>query len=155
MLLTQILAYIVMLILSHNIKYRRFIPKKFGFLMAIVYSIFLFAVVYISTFVDNDLNIVYYCTMVVALIAITVYIIDIVSFFLENTILIYGSSIFISCFLIIMDMFIFPNAWFLNDIIAILLTGTCIKFVVIKKVKAAVLPLAFLWIFFIIRQFAI
>ena len=82
MLITQIIAYIIMLILSHNIKYRRFIPKRFGFVMALIYSVFLFAVVYVSAFVDNDLNIVYYCTMVVALIGITVYLIDIASCFL-------------------------------------------------------------------------
>lgn len=55
----------------------------------------------------------------------------------------------------ILDILIVPNAWFMNDIIAILMTGTCIKFIVIKKIKAAVLPLALLWIFFIVRQFAI
>jgi hypothetical protein len=52
-------------------------------------------------------------------------------------------------------MVVFPNAWFLNDLIAIMLAGTFIKFVVIKKIKAAILPLTILWIFFIVRQFAI
>lgn len=70
-----------MLILSHNIKYRKFIPKRFGFLMAFFYSVFLFTVVYVSAFLDNDLNIIYYCSMVVAFVAVTIYLIDIASCF--------------------------------------------------------------------------
>ena len=82
LIITQILAYIVMLLLCHNIKYRKFIPKKFGFLMAALYSVFLFAIVYISTFVEEDFNIMYYVTMAVSLVAIIIYLIDIASCFL-------------------------------------------------------------------------
>ena len=144
-----------MLILSHNIKYRRFIPRKFGFVMAFIYSVFLFVIIYLSVFVENDLNITYYCTMFISLLAITLYLVDIASCFLEKTVLIYSTSIGISIILIVLDIIMLPNAWFINDIIAILLTGTLVKFVVIKKIKSAILPLAFLWIFFLVRQFAI
>jgi len=155
MLITQFLAYLFMLILCHNIKYRRFVPQRFGFLMAIIYSIFLFAVVYISVFIDNDLNIVYYCTMFIAFLAVMIYLVDIASFFFEKIIFIYGISFIFSTALIILDMFVFVNAWFFNDIIALLTVGALIKFIVIKKIKSAILPLTFLWIFFVFRQFAI
>ena len=50
--------------------------------MAALYSVFLFAIVYISTFVEEDFNIMYYVTMAVSLVAITIYLIDIASCFL-------------------------------------------------------------------------
>jgi hypothetical protein len=54
-----------------------------------------------------------------------------------------------------MDMLIFTDAWFINDLIAILVAGTLIKFVVIKKMRTSIIPLTLLWVFFILRQFAI
>lgn len=52
-------------------------------------------------------------------------------------------------------MFIIVDAWFINDIIAILVAGTLIKFVVIKKMRASIIPLIIFWLFFVFRQFAI
>jgi len=93
--------------------------------------------------------------MAVSFFAMTIYLIDFTSCFIETNFIIYSSSIIIASTIIFLDMVVFPNAWFLNDLIAIMLAGTFIKFVVIKKIKAAILPLTILWIFFIVRQFAI
>ena len=54
-----------------------------------------------------------------------------------------------------MDLWLFPNAWFLNNIVAVCVAGAIIKFVVVKKLRYASLPLLFLWCFFVVRQFAI
>jgi hypothetical protein len=55
----------------------------------------------------------------------------------------------------IFDMVILNDAWFINDLIAIFVAGTLIKFVVIKKMRTSIIPLGILWAFFIVRQFAV
>lgn len=46
------------------------------------------------------------------------------------------------------------DAWFLNDIIAIMVAGAFIKFVIIRKVKSAVWALGIMWVFCAFREFA-
>lgn len=55
----------------------------------------------------------------------------------------------------ILDMVILTDAWYINDLIAIFVAGTLIKFVVIKKMRTSIIPLTILWVFFIVRQFAV
>ena len=55
----------------------------------------------------------------------------------------------------ILDMVILTDAWYINDLIAIFVAGTLIKFVVIKKMRTSIIPLGILWVFFIVRQFAV
>jgi len=50
-IITQILAFISIIILSHNIRYRRFTPLDFGFIFAIIYSLLLMIIVYIDDIV--------------------------------------------------------------------------------------------------------
>lgn len=52
-------------------------------------------------------------------------------------------------------MFILIDAWFVNDLIAIFVAGTMIKFVVIKKMRTSIIPMLILWSSFVLRQFAI
>lgn len=49
---------------------------------------------------------------------------------------------------------ILTDAWFLNDIIAIMIAGAFIKFVIIRKMKSSVWAIGMLWIFCILREFA-
>ena len=51
--ITQILSFVLLLLLTHNIKYRRFTPCPFNFIFAIFYSVFLFVTVYIEAYVDD------------------------------------------------------------------------------------------------------
>ncbi len=83
------------------------------------------------------------------------YFIDITSICLDKKYVIIVISIFLSIFVGIVDTIILPDAWFINNIIAILVAGALIKFIVIKTLKSAILPLCFLWLFFILRQFAV
>lgn len=155
MWVTQVIAFIVLLTLCHNIKYRRFTPFRFGFLFAIFYSMFLFATVYIQTYVEDDLQITFWCVMAFSTFCMTLYFIDLTSICLDKTPVIIGISVVIALLISLIDTVILPDAWFINNLIAVLVAGALIKFVVIKKLKAALLPLVFLWLFFILRQFAI
>ena len=46
------------------------------------------------------------------------------------------------------------DSWFLNDIIAILIAGAFIKFVIVRKMKTGVWAFALMWCFCIFREFA-
>lgn len=46
------------------------------------------------------------------------------------------------------------DAWFLNDVIAVMVAGAFIKFVIIRKLRSAVWALSLLWVFCIFREFA-
>lgn len=46
------------------------------------------------------------------------------------------------------------DAWFLNDVIAVMVAGAFIKFVIIRKLRSAVWALGLLWVFCIFREFA-
>lgn len=46
------------------------------------------------------------------------------------------------------------DAWFLNDIIAIMIAGAFIKFVIIRKIKTSIWAIGLLWVFCIMREFA-
>ena len=83
----------------------------------------------------------------------TLYFIDITSIFLNSTPLIIFISIILSIAIAVVDVIILPNVWYINNLLGMLVAGALIKFIVIKKIKTALLPLLFLWIFFILRQF--
>lgn len=61
-----------------------------------------------------------------------------------------------SCGVLGLDFFLaeVKDAWFLNDIISIMVAGAFIKFVIIKKLKTAVWGLALMWVFCLFREFA-
>jgi hypothetical protein len=45
------------------------------------------------------------------------------------------------------------DAWFLNDIIAIMVAGSFIKFLIIRKIKSALGGLILMWCFCVFREF--
>ena len=62
----------------------------------------------------------------------------------------------VAAFLIIaIDVLILIDAWFVNNLIAVFVAGTMIKFVVVKKMRTSIFPMLLLWVFFVVRQFAI
>jgi hypothetical protein len=60
---------------------------------------------------------------------------DLVSCCSDKTTVIYGTAFFLCCLIMTLDMVILADAWFINDLIAIFVAGTLIKFVVIKKMR--------------------
>ena len=153
--ITQIISFVLLILLTHNIKYRRFTPFPFNIGFAIAYAVVLFATVYIQAYIDDSLEITFWMVMAFSLGCSIIYFIDIFTIFLSNTMLIIGLSVVLALVLGVVDVVILPDAWPVNNIIAILVAGALTKFIVIKKLKTAVFPLAFLWIFFIFRQFII
>jgi hypothetical protein len=72
-----------------------------------------------------------------------------------------SNTTFIIGFLFTFVVFVLDNflaetkdAWFLNDIIAIMVAGAFIKFVIIRKMKTAVWAIVLMWVFCILREFA-
>ena len=93
--------------------------------------------------------------MAFALFCCGIYFVDILSIFLNHNISIIGLSILLCLILGVLEIIVIPDSWPVNDLIAIFVAGGLTKFVVIKKLKNAVLPLGFLWLFFIFRQIII
>lgn len=91
--------------------------------------------------------------LVFSVIFATLYFIDIASIFLNSTPLIIVISIILSIAIAVVDVIILPNVWYINNLLGMLVAGALIKFIVIKRIKTALLPLLFLWMFFILRQF--
>lgn len=97
----------------------------------------------------------FWLTMAVALGCNMVYFVDISSVCLNKTTAIVGTSLFMTILVGALDLMILPDAWPVNNLIGILVAGALIKFVVVKKLKTAVFPLLFLWVFFLFRQFIV
>ena len=47
------------------------------------------------------------------------------------------------------------GSWILNNIISVLVAGTYIKFVIVRKIKTALWALALMWLFCCFRQYFI
>ena len=84
-----------------------------------------------------------------------VYLADILCICFSRMIQVAVAAGVLSFVIAICDVLILPNAWFLNDLMAICVAGAIIKFIVVKKLKTAAFPLLILWVFFLVRQFAI
>lgn len=82
----------------------------------------------------------------------TLYFIDINSIFFNSAPLIIGLSAILAITIAIIDVVILPDVWYINNLLGILVAGALIKFIVIKKLKSALIPLIFLWVFFVLRQ---
>jgi hypothetical protein len=153
--ITQAISFALLLLLTHNIKYRRFTPCPFNIVFAIIYAVVLFVTVYIEAYIDDSLEVTFWLVMVFALGCSALYFIDILTIFLSNTALILGLSVTLTLALGVLDVVVLPDAWPVNNLIAVLVAGALTKFIVIKKLKTALFPLAFLWSFFVFRQFII
>ncbi len=53
MIITQLTAFLLIVLLSHNIKYRRFTPMDFGFVFAVLYSLILMLIVYVDQIAET------------------------------------------------------------------------------------------------------
>ena len=49
----------------------------------------------------------------------------------------------------------FDGAYFLNDLIAFMVAGAFIKFMIIRKLKSSIWAIVAMWVFFFLRQFAV
>lgn len=73
---TQVLVFLLLMLLTRNIKYRRFSPFPFNAVFALLYAAFLFVIVYLEVYLDSSLLITFWVVLSLALMCSTVYIID-------------------------------------------------------------------------------
>lgn len=155
LILTQVLSLVTLVLLCQNIKYRRFTPFRFNWVFSLFYSAFLFATIYIQTYIEDDLEITFWVVMVFSLVSLFLYFIDVTSICLDHTKAILTISLLLALAIGLLDVILLPDAWFINNFIGILVAGALIKFIVVKSLKSAIGPLLFLWLFFVLRQFAV
>ncbi len=153
--LTQLLAIVLMLLLPQNVIYRKITPMEFNWLLALCYCALLFLSIYISviwTSTQLSATVIFslFCFM-----ASWLFLNDIFNKFIEKYLITIALSFVLVFLIMLLDLLIVEDAWFLNDIIAFMVAGALIKFVVIKRLKASLLPLSTLWLCFAIRQFVI
>lgn len=130
-------------------------PIQFNFIFVFLYSIFLFATIYIDSFVQEILDISFWIAIIFSMVCTFLYFFDLTSACFNQKSVFFGISLFLMIVLGLTDLVILPDGWPINNIIAVLVAGTLIKFVVIKKLKSSILPLTFLWLFFVFRQFIV
>ena len=94
--ITQFIVFLLLLILTHNIKYRKFTPWQFNFIFALIYAIFLFLTVYIEAYIDDSLKITFWLVMAFALVCSCIYFIDILSIFFTHRVTIIGLALILS-----------------------------------------------------------
>jgi hypothetical protein len=83
---------------------------------------------------------------------IYVYFQDISSIFIDKMMITIILSFISTALLIFIDMIILDDVWYINNIIAIIVSASMVKFIVIRKLKSSLIPLTILWLFFILRQ---
>lgn len=149
------LSFLLLCLLCHNIRYKKFMPIRFNFIFVFVYAIFLFATIYVDTLAQEIVDIAFWVTMLFSLLCTLLYVFDISSACFNNKTAIFTISLTLLVVVGVADLVILPDGWPVNNLIAVLVAGTLIKFVVIKRLKSALLPLLFLWIFFVFRQFIV
>lgn len=101
----------------------------------------------------ESLDVPKYLVAVVAVGLITVYAMDLLNIFMEEKVPIFVIAMILSLGIVFVDEFILEDFWYINDLVAILVSGCIIKFVVIRKMKTSIIPLVILWVFSIARQF--
>jgi hypothetical protein len=78
---------------------------------------------------------------------------DILMLFLEQFWVCLGISFLFSALVLVFDYFLpfAMDAWFLNDVVAIMVAGGFVKYVIIKKLSGSILAIVLYWIFCVIR----
>jgi hypothetical protein len=93
--------------------------------------------------------------MFFSLLFLWIYFADIIAYCSDKPMMIYTVSAVAAFLIIAIDVLILIDAWFVNNLIAVFVAGTMIKFVVVKKMRTSIFPMLLLWVFFVVRQFAI
>lgn len=155
-IITQIIGLIVLLILPWNIQYRKFLPFTFNLLSCSLYIFLLVIGLYLQT-IFNSTELIYqiqkYSIGIFQLTCLILYSHDLLKVFIQRNWIAFVIGTTFSIVLMGFDFFvsIVQDAWFLNCIIAIMVAGAIIKFVIIRKVKTAVWALSVMWFFCLIR----
>ena len=83
---------------------------------------------------------------------------DLLSYLSDRHILIIIIALILSLTVILADSPLcsfLDGAYFLNDLVAFMVAGAFIKFIIIRKLKVSIWAVAAMWLFFTFRQFAV
>lgn len=158
--ITQAIGLAFILILPWNIQYRKFLPLTFNILSCFVYILILVIALYLQIIFGNPNNIVYdfqrYFVGILELVCLVMYSQDLLMLCIQRNRVAFVLGFVLSVTVMGLDFFApkLRDAWFLNNIIAVMVAGAFIKFVIIRKMKSAVLALALMWVFCLFREFA-
>lgn len=155
-IVTQILGFLILVVISSNIQYRRFLPFTFNIFTCLVYIILLTIGLYLQNiFGATELvfGIQKYSIGIFEYICLVLYSQDLFMMCQQRHILAFIMGFAFSTLLIGLDFFLpgLKDAWFLNGIIAIMTAGAIVKFVIIRKIKTAVWALLIMWVFCLLR----
>lgn len=158
--LTQLIGLAFILILPWNIQYRKFLPFTFNIFTCSLYIVTLIIALYLQMIFGSDNSIVYdfqiYFVGMFELVCLVMYSQDLLMLFCQKNRIAFLIGFVFSVMVMGLDFFVpmVRDAWFLNDVIAVMVAGAFIKFVIIRKLKSAVWALGLLWVFCIFREFA-
>lgn len=93
---TQVLVFLLLMLLTRNIKYRRFSPFPFNAVFALLYAAFLFVIVYLEAYIDSSLLYTFWVVLSLALICSTIYLIDLLLIWFSKMAAIVAVSVLIS-----------------------------------------------------------
>lgn len=162
--ITQAIGLAFILILPWNIQYRKFLPFTFNIFTCLLYIVTLIIALYLQIIFPSESpttsNIIYdfqrYFVGMMELVCMVMYSQDLLMLVCQKNRVAFGLGFLFSGAVMGLDFWEprLRDAWFLNDIIAVMVAGAFIKFVIIRKIKTAVWALGLLWIFCVFREFA-
>lgn len=94
---------------------------------------------------------------IISFICVALYSQDLLSYLCDRTTLITVIALILTSAVIFAEELcpLLQGAFFLNDLIAFMVAGTYVKFIVIRKIKVSIWAIILMWFFFALRQFAI
>lgn len=156
MLVTQLIGTILILVLPLNVQYRKFLPFTYNLVSVLIYTGVLFIGLYLHVVLGNT-DLIYqiqkYSVGIFQFGLLLMYSQDLILICLTNNTVAFILATLFSGFVLGIDLFgpIIQDAWFLNDLISIMVAGAFIKFVIIRKLKTAIWALTVMWIFCFLR----
>jgi FtsH-binding integral membrane protein len=160
-LLTQLFGLILTLVLPWNVRYHKYLPFKFNLWASAAYVLILvitlFSYLFFSKISESAELIKDFQVYFLAFFGFTcmlIYMQDLLFVCIAKNSTSYLISFIITVIVIICD-YVIPqtrDAWFINDIIAVMIAGVVIKFVIIYKLKGSIAGLIVVWIFCIFRE---
>lgn len=145
-----------MLILPWNVQYRKFLPFTYNIVTSFMYIVVLCIGLYLQMIFGNN-SIVFefqrYFIGMFCFVCLVMYSQDLLMWICKHNKIAFIFGFIFSCAVMGLDFFMpeVKDAWFLNDVISIMVAGAFIKFVIIKKLKTAVWGLGLMWVFCLFR----
>ena len=142
-----------------NVRYKKFKPFTFNLMSAAIYMFLIFLFIYIDDIFTVEAIYLFQRILlaVFSFICTILYSQDLIAYLIDRNWIVTLLSVVFALALVLTDELcpILTGAFFLNDIIAIMIAGAFIKFIVIRKLKTSIWAIVAMEIFFLVRQFAI